>query len=374
MSIAALLFVCVALSFVFRRSPEHLLCIAIIIVFVVPYIAGSQIVTGLGSGEIGLHPATILILFLFASQLIAVNRWVVGEIIRNAQLYALLALVTLGVLLTCVLSSRGVILAVNQVLAPILVFTMVRAICFVKPGFVMRLRNVLIALAVLESVLGILQWITGTALFFESAYSRYTWFDLQSFPRVMGTLEHPLTLSLFLSVMVPFLSTIRNEFAKFTLLLTLIAGVALTQSRFGIIFVGVATVSVILSSSLNRLLRVLLTGISALVLVYMSSAAGLFGGAISRFSEDRGGSADSRFDSAAVVLDNLGKFLISGDGFGSSFRFSASSGLETSLESSGLMYIVDLGLFISLVYFAIQWFLVCRFIAANVVSSLALAV
>ena len=112
-------------------------------------------------------------------------------------------------LLVALLTSRtnptggGTVLIIDQMLVPILMF-MLCCIAFAERARrAQSLRNLIIALAAVESVLALIQWLTDSVLIYQPYYEKQDWWDPANSTRWMGTLEHPLTLSLVLCAAVP---------------------------------------------------------------------------------------------------------------------------------------------------------------------------
>ena len=79
----------------------------------------------------------------------------------------------------------------------------------------------------------------------------------------------------------------------------------------------------------------------------------------SRLADDTG-SADARQRALAFIFGNWTGYLFAGEGLTASYTVARGAGLETSIESSILMYAVDVGWALALVYFCGQFGLIVR--------------
>jgi hypothetical protein len=135
-------------------------------------------------------------------------------------------------------------------------------------------------------------------------------------------------------------------------------GVVITQSRTGIV-VATLMIAVVLGRSRTTatpklVLYALLAGAATLVV-----ASGIATGVSERFQDDTG-STGARVHAVEFFADTWQGYALVGGGFTSSYRVASGGGLETSLESSFLMYAVDIGLVFALVYFGAQALIVLR--------------
>jgi hypothetical protein len=176
--------------------------------------------------------------------------------------------------------------------------------------------------------------------------------------RWMGTFDHPLVLSLFLVVALFLLAGLRRWQAIAPLALLLLAGLTVTQSRVGLA-VGVLgvvhTIVRVRMASAARLAMLALVGIGVL----SALDAGLGGSVLSRLSDDQG-SSEARAIASAYFFNHVGEYLWFGQGIDASFSVSQSAGLETSFESAIMMYTIDLGAAVTLVYFGTMLLIALR--------------
>jgi hypothetical protein len=77
-------------------------------------------------------------------------------------------------------------------------------------------------------------------------------------------------------------------------------------------------------------------------------------GAVQARVLDDTGSTSARADALQYFLSNVGDYMWLGRGLNGSFEVSDNAGLGTSLESAALMYSVDLGVAVALIYFGVM--------------------
>ena len=373
MQLIAWIGICLLAAVLLRRH-RMVLIIAVLVVWVAVPAVASSVLTGVArAGALGFHPATWLILLTFVVQLLHDPRAIGQEIGRRIFVYLTLSLfLSVAFLATRTSASGGgLVLFLSQMLAPILLFVIINVTLAADFRQIYWLRNAVLAIAAVESVLAIVEWQRGTVLLYKAYYETQYWYDEIKFPRWMGTLDHPLTLSLLLCAAVPLIAGIRIVWVQLPLLLLLSAGMLVTQSRTGLVIVVIEVLYVLFSSRIHPVAKVFSLLVVAGVGSYAAGSS-LSTGVVDRLSSD-GGSAGARTDALGFVFDNAGKFLFTGGGIGSSYQAAEIGGLTTSLESSFLIYAVDVGIVFALLYFGTQVVIVVRSFGRSSVPGLALA-
>jgi hypothetical protein len=258
-----------------------------------------------------------------------------------------------GVLATTVLTGmHGLRLFGDEIVGPLALFWIVLAHASGYPRRLSLLRSTIIAIATFESVFAVLQYQAGRLLVFEKDYTTLPWFNPGSFIRWMGTTDSPLTLSLTVCVAAPLVVGIRDAGLRLVLVVTLLLGVVTAQSRVGVAVMAVLLVYLLLRARAGwptRLGYAGMLGVAAVVLLDSELVAGI----TSRLNDDSG-SADARRRAWHTFTDLAPDYLLSGHGLTSSYGIASDAGLQSSLESSVLMYALDVGLLLSLLYFGCQ--------------------
>ncbi len=355
MLLAAWLAACVVLAYATRRHLLVTVGAALTCWVAVPVVAGS-LLTGHDTGVLGAHPAAWLVLVTLGVQLLHDPRPVLDVVARRVHLVITLVLVVLvAALTTQQTGSGGLALLVDMVVAPVALFLLVLAAADGHADRLVRLRTLLLALAAGSAALAVVQWVTGSILLFEDRHATRYWFD-EDFERWMGTTDHPLTLSLLLCVTAPLLVGLRRASVQLPLLALMGAGVVITQSRTGVVVIALVGVWVVLRAKVAAHVRLLsLCALTGGVAAFLAS--GLVEGVAARFADDTG-SAGARTDAFGFFAQTWQDYLVVGHGLTSSYQVAAVGGLRTSLESSFLMYAVDIGIVFAVLYFGAQAVLV----------------
>jgi hypothetical protein len=174
----------------------------------------------------------------------------------------------------------------------------------------------------------------------------------------MGTLDQPLALSLVASVAAPLVAGLKNLALKILLLVLMIIGVLISQSRVGLAAVGISVLVVLLFSRHRFWLKAtMLVTLAGAVVALVSSP--LIAGVAARLADDTG-SAEARALALEYFLTQWSNYAVAGYGIGSSYRVAVMAGLETSFENPILMYSIDFGIFFAALYFGTMLFLVVR--------------
>ena len=358
MQLALWIAACAGVALLFRRRPVVPALLVLGLWFTVPA-AGSYVLTGQPSGSGALHAATWLVLAAVTVQLIFRPRMLLDVAARHTVTTAVLCVVVIMAGLTTLLntSGGGVMQLVDQVAVPALLFVLIVGGAAGDPRFVQRMRNGLLVLCAVVCLVALAQWQTGSVLFYEDGYAARYWFDPEG-TRWMGTLDQPLTLSMAACVIAPLTVSLRSTWLQMLLLALFGAGVLVSQSRVGVAVMAGVVVFVVLASRKPVILKVLMLavfgGLASLAL-YASLAEGL----LERLGNDNG-SAAARGSAFTSFLASWPDYLLTGLGVNSSYRVAEEANLGTSLESSFLMYAVDLGLVFTLLYFGLMLGLVVR--------------
>ena len=104
----------------------------------------------------------------------------------------------------------------------------------------------------------------------------------------------------------------------------------------------------------------LLTAGGMVLAVTRLSGSSLAGGLLARLQDDTG-SSEARERAAWYFLGEWPNVILSGHGLTASYDIARDAGLQTSLESSVLMYALDVGLILALLYFGAQAVTLLRF-------------
>jgi hypothetical protein len=320
------------------------------------------------------HPAASLTVVVVVVQLLVRSRWMLRSALYRPEWTVLLGSVVLLAVALGVLGGRGrdaITSGIDQVAGPICLFFLLGAALLEKPRRVEALRIWFLAMALVQSLLAFAQAATTSTVFFESQYADQDWFTPE-FLRWMGTLDHPLVLSLLLVIAIPLSAGLRRPAAAVLLPYAFLGGLLVTESRAGTALGILGTIYVLVAAPLSRRWRVASTfalAAAALLAVRM----GLVGGVTERIRDDTG-SAEARWASLKYGLDYLSENWWIGGGLNSSFDVARAASLELSFENSLIMYAIDLGLIPALMYFAVMVMAAARAFAPGAPAGLAGAV
>lgn len=351
---------CLALALLLRRRVLTLVLIVLVLWAAVPGVASPLITGQARAGALAFHPATWLIVLAVAVQVVVDFHAVVHEIARRFGTYLCLSLF-LAVAFLATETSRtgsGLVLFLSQMVGPVLLFLLIGLALDRNPGGILRLRNGVLAIAAVQAALALVEWVQGGVLLYRQFYETNYWFDEVAFPRWMGTLDHPLTLSLLLAAAIPLLAGLRSVWLQIPLVLVMAGGMLTTQSRVGLVAAALGVAYVVLVSRVGP-------GAKIISMVAVAAAAGyaatstLSSGVADRLANDSG-SAGARTAALEFFGQHGSDYLFTGGGIGSSYRVAELGGLTTSFESSILIYAVDVGVVFSLLYFGIQVLIVMR--------------
>lgn len=351
--------ICVAIAWATRRSPLRTVSLMIVLWGFIPSVA-TGVVTGQSDGPLALHPATWLALVTTGVQLLRNGRRMGHVLSRHILLFLCLSTFIVGAIITSRLShSGGLKLLGDQVVGPVLIFWLIVTFGREDPLKALVIRRILIAVIAAQCALSVIQSQLGEVLFYQSSYLTFPWFNPLTFQRGLGTTDSPLALSLAVCAVAPLLMGVANHWWRFTLLTLSVLGVVSTQSRTGVLVMMLIVLLVVTRSRLTAIARVcylIALGLASYALLRSPLAEGIN----SRFSNDTG-SSQARGVALSVFTDRWHDFIFTGGGLTSSYTLTDRLGLLSSLESSYLMYAVDLGLVLATIYFGAQILLVIRY-------------
>jgi len=343
---------CVAASVLLRSRPRVLLAAVLTLWFLVPAV-GNSVVTGEAGGALGFHAASWLVIAVLAGQLLH-DPWSIKDALaRHFFVFLVLALVIVAAFLASRTSSEGggMLLLVDQILAPVLFFLLLIANSVRHPGLVKMLRSLLLLLVAVVCAIAVAQWLTGEALFYGPGFRTQYWFNPET-QRWMGTLDQPLALSLVVCVAAPLVAGLKRNSVQAVLLVLMIVGVLITQSRVGLAVLGVSVVLVVFFADRKPWVKaIMLAFVAGVAMVVMSSP--LVVGVSERLADDTG-SAQARALALEYFLTRWADYAVAGQGIGSSYRVAVQAGLETSFENPILMYSIDFGIFFAVLYFGLM--------------------
>jgi hypothetical protein len=369
----AWILVCAVGSYASRRRPL-LVVVAIVSLWVlVPSVAG-DLVTGRSAGSLAFHPATWLAFTAVAAQLVHRDSQLLRVVGRHVFVVISLVLVVGVAVVTTRYGSGGgggLVLLGDQVVGPVCLFLLVLTAARADGTTLTTLRTALLTLCAVTSAVTIAQWAAGDVLIYRAAHETVWWFNREGFDRWMGTTDHPLTLSLLLCVCLPLAAGLSRAWLQFVLLALGALAVVISQSRTGLIVLAGVAVYIVIRSRAGAGAKALLAGVMVFAAARVSSSA-LTQGVADRFADDTG-SAEARSAAFRFFADHWTQYAFLGDGFTSSFGVAQSAGLGTSLESSVLMYAVDIGVVFAAVYFGAQLLIVMRGLTGPTMLGLRLA-
>ena len=362
---------CFGAAFLLRTRPRFTVGAVLFLWFLVPTV-GSSTITGIPSGPLSLHAASWLIFAVFLTRLLekpASFRIALG---RHFILFVALLVVLVAAFLASRTSSSGggMVLLLDQMLAPILFFLLLLSVAVTDQGLVPRLRTLLLFLVAVVCVIALIQWLTHSVLFYEQGFQTQYWFNPMG-DRWMGTLDQPLALSLAIAVAAPLVAGLNRGLVQTVLLLLMIVGILITQSRVGLFILALSLVMVVFFGRGRVWVKAVLLAILSYAATAIVSSP-LFAGVAARLEDDTG-SAEARALAFEYFLEHWADYLIAGQGIGASYRVAVQGGLETSFENPLVMYSVDFGIVFAVLYFGCMVFLVLRNAFRHHVRGLTLA-
>ena len=358
----ARLILCIGLTLlvalVLRTRPVVAAALALVLWGAIPAVAAHQF-TGQSLGPLAIHPATWLVLWVFLVQLVFRPAPIGGAITRHPLITLGAAIFVGGCAWTSIANdSGGLRLLLDQIVAPVLIFILLVAFAHQNARDTLLVRNTVLTLAAAQSLLTIVQSILGQMWLYQADYETLPWFNPLKFDRWMGTTDSPLALAYLLCVAAALAIGIRNVALRFVLLGLYLVSVLITQSRTGVVIVCAVILYAVLRSSMAIWARGL-AGLAVVAVGYVLITSTLVVGFASRLADDTG-SADARQRALAFIFGNWTGYLFAGEGLTASYTVARGAGLATSIESSILMYAVDVGWALALVYFGGQLGLILR--------------
>ncbi|NOJ60748.1 hypothetical protein [Arthrobacter sp. 260] len=370
MQLAAWVILCGGFALSFRSRPAVSLVAILTLWFLVPTV-GSPLITGQPTGPLSMHAATWLIVATFVVQLERDPAALFDTVARHIYAFLALGVVIAAAVLTTLtrIGGGGTVLLVDQIIAPVMFFLLVLATAHRTPALVSWLRIALLSLAAIVSAVAVAQWFSESVLFYEDGFLTQYWFNPDN-RRWMGVLDQPLTLSMAMCVLAPLVAGARAVI-QVPLLALMSTAVMVSQSRVGlVIFILVLAYLVLFSRTgpFAKVGMVLALSAAGAALLATPVAEGLLG----RIEDDTGSFA-ARSEATASFFASWTDYLMVGSGIGSSYGVAEESGLSTSLESSILMYSVDLGIVFAVLYFGVLLAFVLKYANRTGVRGLGLA-
>ncbi|KQQ00914.1 MULTISPECIES: hypothetical protein [unclassified Rathayibacter] len=352
------LWVALALLLSLICSRRLLLPVSVVLLttLLVPVVASGVIVGGGLPGLAGMYPSTYFIMVLAGSQVLLRLREYVADLAQSVPLVLALVLFIGAALVFTYFTTRiaGLSFVLNQIVAPVLLFAVIRRALADDPRAGRSLALVVVAGGAYESVVSILVWSGTIPQPFAASYENYYWFT-EEFTRALGTTDHPLVLSVLLVAAVALLITVKNSALRTGLAVLFLVAIVLTQSRTGLLLSLVALGFLLLRSRSSLQARlVLLLGLLVAGGIYTNSA--LTEGISEKFVDD-GGSGAVRGIAIEYVFSRFQDYAVLGLGPGSASRFATEAGLGTSLENPLLIYSIEYGAAFALIYFGAQFLL-----------------
>ncbi|AZZ51154.1 hypothetical protein [Rathayibacter] len=326
-----------------------LIAVSVGLYVLLPTIAASLVV-GNPAGVPGIHPASWLALVGIAVQALLHLEETVRVALRYKLLIAAGSIMTVAAVLFTFNASGdgGLGLIVNQIVAPFALFILVRIELSRRVSSGLFLARTVVALGAIEAMTAIAVRLGLITQPFDMQLSGYSWYEVP-FVRALGTLDHPLALSLLMTMCIALLPSVRSSIAQVSLGIAFLATIFLTESRTGLLLgaVGLLLVMVRRGASLGARLAAL-GAMAGALLVYLNST---FATGLAEKLVDDTGSANARTLAVQAILGDWAEYGVVGTGSGSSFDVARSLGLRTSFENPFLMYMVDFGLLSTFVYF-----------------------
>lgn len=367
---------CFVVSVLLAARPVVLIACILVLRFGIPSPAG-QLLEGSWEGAWAIHPASWLILSSFVVlAYIHFDKFETMVLNRLAVMSSLAAVVVFTTVMTA--DSRGLealLRYFNVFVIPLLLMVIVLAVIDSRGARV--LWCTMVAIGLVQSCMGILQYSTNSALVFSSFHKYQYWWPADGrIDRALGTLDSPMDLAMFLAVCLALCLGVRNPYIRWLFALILGSGILVTQSRLGVGIAGMllaiyGTYGLLRGSFRERVL----IGVSVLVLPAILTSS-LAVGVSERWFVDDGNSLGNRTDAYDYFFAELLSHTIIGDGFGSSFELFGTV-IRTSLESGYAIFVFDFGLLVTLIILAIQGYGLMSAVTArsfNVATALLVAI
>lgn len=320
----------------------------------VPWVARELLIGPAEAIPIVLAPPTWMALTSLSARLLRgrpesnVQRSFAG---RPLLLGALAALFVVPLVLS---RGEGLAFLIDQVASPLIVFYLV--VDAVSREWInwVRLRTVFLGLAGLQCLVAVLHFGGLIGQLHEGGLQTQYWY-VTGFDRETGTLDHPLVLATLLVGATPLTKGLSAR-AQASMLVLFATGVVLTQSRLGLLLVGLGVLSLFASRRIRPATLFALLGAGMFMggLLASNWASRIIG----RFVDDNGSSG-----ARTAALDAFRAYdlsVLSGRGPGASNDVARELGLITSFESWPLMYGIDYGLAVTAIYFGAMTWMIWR--------------
>lgn len=360
---------CAVFAVLARNRPMLSVGLATALWFLVPSIAG-HLITGQADGSLSFHPASWLVLAAFGVQCFYNGRRLVAVLADHIMLFLIFIVVIAVALVNTRYSTfgGGTVILIDQIVVPLLVFMLI--LLGATTRSLQRFRTTLIVLTAASVIVAIVQWSLKETVFYSAQFADTYWFDPR-YDRWMGTFDQPLALSLVVCVVTPLLAGVKHWWLRVPLLALMVTGALVSQSRLGIALVLVAAVYVVIATATTparRALGLLVTATAIVSAAFSPLAAGVLG----RLENDTG-STHARELAVSFFLSDWPDFFLVGQGISSSYRVASAAGLGTSLESSILMYAIDIGIVFAVLYFGSMLYLLVRYRSSSTVRGIQFA-
>ncbi|MHA7155257.1 hypothetical protein [Arthrobacter sp. TMN-50] len=362
---------CFLAAFLLRARPAAAILCVIALWFFVPTV-GSYLITGQRVGPLTFHASTWLTFAVFVIQVGSNPQALRQALVRHSYLFLVLGLIFAVSFLTTrtMQSGGGMVLFIDQMVAPAIIFLLILAAGATTHGFATTLRNFLFLCASVVTGIAIWQWFEGNVIFYEEGFLTQFWFNPET-QRWMGTFDQPLALSLVLCTLMPLLAGVRSLYLAIPMLALFMTGVLISQSRVGIVVASAGAIyAIVFAHHRRRTKAVVLAAIGTGFFFLLASPLAL--GILGRVSDDTG-STEARNRAYGIFLRDWDRYLFTGQGVTSSYEASEYAGLQTSFESSLLMYAVDIGIVFAVLYFGTLLYIVVAYRSRHAVPGLTIA-
>lgn len=368
--LAAWLLLCLAIAWFLQDRVPYAVAVVIFLWSAVPALGGHHVI-GISNNGVAFHPATWLIVCIFVVQLV-MNPVPIGAAMARHYLVVLIAVIfALGALITSRLTgSGGNRLLMDQIVGPFLLWWLIVAAGAKSRQMLVVVRGAILLAMAAQSILAIIQLALGQIIFYSSDYEKLVWFNPEVFNRWMGTADSPLVLSLGVCIAGALAVGLHRALLRFSFLGLFMVATVITQSRTGAAVMILIIVYAIVRSHMSLWARALASALVVGTGLYLAGSV-IVEGLSARFANDTG-STDARVRALSYIFDHWSDFLFVGQGLISSYTVARNAGLETSLENSYLMYVIDTGVILATLWFGVQLGIVARY-GAQVVRGLTLA-
>lgn len=353
MKLAIWLLVCILIVLASGKNQKYPMLIALTLWVAVPWNAG-QILTGL-SGDSGqsfpsIHPGSILVAVQSAILLVSTPHAFAREVRRFPTSYfVFLVFVGISIILTVgSTGAKGVGSIIYTIVIPVITLLNFRIIQCEDGRTAKTFRNLILVLATAQAMLALVQSLLHSAIFYEKYYSAYYWWQ-PTLTRAIGTMDHPLHLSLFLAGASALALGTKSNALRLMLPILFAAAVAATGSRTGLLLIAAVAVWAIVKGPLSTAFRFALTAaISIIALLTLNGI--IFTTVYERFINDSGSGRvrDLAYD---LFFQSIDEYILLGGGATHSYQLLQQAGLTTSFESTFLTFAIDFGAIATLLFF-----------------------